>query len=395
MANIQERRDKTGKLVSYSIRVHRGRGADGRQLKPWTATFDVAPTWTEKSARKKAEAFAATFEKECKEGTITDTRQTFEQYAKYVLELKESSGAKTKTMQAYRYIAERVFPAIGHIKLSQLRPQDLNKLYQDLQKEGSNKRGGSLSPKTVLEHHRFISTVLSQAEKEGLVPFNAASRATPPKVERKDPEYLQPGEVADILEAAEHESPKWSMLLHLLAITGCRRGEVLGLKWEDADIEGHRIHVSRSISYTPDRGVFEGTPKTASSIRWISVPASTVDKLRQYRSWQAGERLRLAGYYKDRGFVFAQDDGSPLHPDSITAWLTKFSKKYGFRPLHPHMFRHSAASALIYGGLDVTSTAKRLGHSRTSTTLDVYAHLIQDAEQKSADILSEAFLKHA
>jgi len=79
----------------------------------------------------------------------------------------------------------------------------------------------------------------------------------------------------------------------------------------------------------------------------------------------------------------------------VTSWLTKFSKRHGFRPLHPHMFRHSAASALIFGGLDVTSTAKRLGHSRTSTTLDVYAHLIQDAEQKSADILGEAFLKHA
>ena len=75
MANIQERRDKSGKLISYSIRVFRGRGADGKQLKPFTATFDVSPTWTEKSARKKAEAFAATFEKQCKEGTATPTRK--------------------------------------------------------------------------------------------------------------------------------------------------------------------------------------------------------------------------------------------------------------------------------------------------------------------------------
>lgn len=395
MASLTERRDKAGKLISFGIRVHRGRGADGKQLKPWTATFEVSPTWTEKSARKKAEAFAATFEKECREGTVTDTRQTFQHYADYVIRLKESGGAKTKTIQSYRYISARVFPAIGHIKLSQLRPQDLNKFYQELQKDGTNKRGGSLSAKTILEHHRLIHTVLEQAVKEGLVPFNVASRATLPKVERKDPDYLQPGEVADILKAAERESPKWNMLLHLLAITGCRRGEVLGLKWEDVDFDGKKIHVSRSVSYTPGRGVFVGTPKTTSSIRWISVPVSTVDRLCQYRSWQAGERLRLAGYYKDSGFIFTQDDGSPLHPDSVTSWMTKFSKKYGFRPLHPHMFRHAAASALIYGGLDVTSTAKRLGHSRTSTTLDVYAHLIQDAEQKSADILGEAFLKNA
>ena len=87
MANIQERRDKSGKLISYSIRVHRGRGADGKQLKPWTATFDVSPTWTEKSARKKAEAFAATFEKECREGVTSDSRLRFEEYCNYVIGL--------------------------------------------------------------------------------------------------------------------------------------------------------------------------------------------------------------------------------------------------------------------------------------------------------------------
>ena len=87
MANLQERRDKSGKLISYSIRVHRGRGADGKQLKPWTATFDVSPTWTEKSARKKAEAFAATFEKECREGVTSDSRLRFEEYCNYVIGL--------------------------------------------------------------------------------------------------------------------------------------------------------------------------------------------------------------------------------------------------------------------------------------------------------------------
>ncbi|MCD8047218.1 MAG: hypothetical protein LUD80_01295 [Clostridiales bacterium] len=92
MANLQARRDKSGKLISYSIRVHRGRDATGRQLKPWTATFDVSPTWTEKSARKKAEAFAATFEKQCREGTATDSRQKFESYCDYVIDLKEERG---------------------------------------------------------------------------------------------------------------------------------------------------------------------------------------------------------------------------------------------------------------------------------------------------------------
>ena len=110
MANLQERRDKSGKLISYSIRVHRGRGADGKQLKPWTATFDVSPTWTEKSARKKAEAFAATFEKECREGVTSDSRLRFEEYCNYVIGLKEQRGIKHSTIVRYRELTERLYP---------------------------------------------------------------------------------------------------------------------------------------------------------------------------------------------------------------------------------------------------------------------------------------------
>ena len=185
MANIQERRDKSGKLISYSIRVHRGRGADGHQLKPWTATFPVEPTWTEKSAKKKAEAFAATFEKECREGTRSDTRQNIEQYTTYCIDLKEQRGAKVSTVTLYRSLSSRlIFPFIGHIKLKDIKPQHLNDLYTELSKEGKHKNGGRLSGKTILEVHRLLHTVLEQAMMEGLIPYNPAARVEPPKREK-------------------------------------------------------------------------------------------------------------------------------------------------------------------------------------------------------------------
>ncbi len=141
MANIQERRDKSGKLISYSVRVHRGRGADGRQLKPWTATFDVSPTWTEKSAKKKAEAFAATFEKECREGVTSDSRQKFAPYCDYVIALKAERGtAKHSTIVRYKELTARIYPEIGHIRLKDLRTDHLNTLYTNLGKAGSGKR---------------------------------------------------------------------------------------------------------------------------------------------------------------------------------------------------------------------------------------------------------------
>ena len=462
MANLQPRRDKSGKLISYSVRVFRGRGADGRQLKPWTATFDVSPTWSEKTARKKAEAFAATFEKQCKEGLTSDGRRKFAEYCDYVIELKEQRGAKHSTVVRYRELTERIYPAIGHIKLNELRADHLNSLYTELSKPGSAKsrswarsktdlaavlkerdisraklaeatglplnkvyaavRGErvnaeaaeavckglnlklseaflvvrdnkALSAKTVLEHHRLISTVLEQALKEGLVAVNVASRATLPKVERKEVNYFQPEQIAAIREALEHEPLKWKALVHMLLITGARRGEVLGLKWDNVDFENNRVYICNSVLYSADVGIYESTPKTEKSKRYIYLPTETMALLRAYRAWQIAERERLDGYYLDRGFVFAQDTGAPMHPDSVTDYLKKLSKRYGLPHLNPHAFRHTLASMLYYNGVDSVSISKRLGHAQVSTTSNIYAHVIESADRKNAEILSDIFLK--
>ncbi|MBQ2724274.1 MAG: site-specific integrase [Clostridia bacterium] len=391
MANIQERRDKAGKLISYSIRVHRGRDAEGKQLKPYTATFTVEPTWTEKSARKKAEAFAATFEKECREGLASDSRQTVAQYCEYCIDLKEQRGLKTTTLTLYRSLSERfIVPEIGHIKIRELKPQHLNDLYTALAQEGRNKNGGKLSGKTVLEVHRLLHTVLDQAVKECIIPFNTADRVEPPKAKKSDPVYYQPEEVEAILEALNEEPGQWRMLVLLLLVSGCRRGEVLGLKWEDVSFEYNRIHICRNILYTKERGVYEDIPKTENSTRYISIPADIMAELRHHRAWQASERLRLGTYYENQGFVFAQDNGKPLHPCSVTSWLRKFSDRHALPHLNPHGFRHTMASMLIYNGVDPVTVSHRLGHDQVSTTTDIYSHMISDADSRSADIIADA-----
>ncbi len=396
MANIQERRDKTGKLISYSIRVHRGRDADGRQLKPWTATFDVAPTWTEKSARKKAEAFAATFEKECREGTTSDSRLKFSEYCDYVIELKEQRGAKHSTIVLYRGLTSRIYPAIGHLKLKDIRADHLNTFYTSLAQSGQNKRtGGGLSAKSILEHHRLISTVLDQAEKESLVPFNVAGKATLPKLERREVTYFQPEQVEAIRDALELEPIKWQTLVHMLLITGARRGEILGLKWDKVDFEGSKIHICNNVLYSADRGIYEDSPKTATSNRYVTLPLETMKLLRKYRVWQNEERLRLGEYYQDQGFVFAQENGKPMHPDSVTTWLDRFSKRHNLPHINPHAFRHTMASMLYFNGVDSVSISKRLGHAQVSTTANIYAHIMEEADQRNADILADVFLKKA
>jgi integrase len=462
MANIQERRDKNGKLISYSIRVHRGRGADGRQLKPWTATFDVSPTWTEKSARKKAEAFAATFEKECREGTTSDSRRKFSEYCDYVIGLKESRGAKHSTISSYKDLTERIYPEIGHIKLKDLRADDLNRLYTKLGKTGvkatrakaladlpavlKEKRitraaiakstglaegtvsaavrgetcsvktasavvgalglklekaflvvneNQTLSAKTVTEYHRLISTVLKQAVREGLIPYNVAANAEPPKVEKKDIHSFQTSDLPAILAALEHEPLKWKVITHLLLITGCRRGEALGLRWSAVDFAGNRLHICNNVLYSRDIGVYQDTPKTASSDRWIVVPPATMQLLREWKAYQTEDEKKKGDFCQNRsGLLFTQENGSPMHPDSVTTWLDRFSKRNGLPHINPHKFRHTMASMLIYNRVDPVSVSKRLGHSQVSTTTDIYAHVIEEADQQNADILASVFLKN-
>ena len=207
--------------------------------------------------------------------------------------------------------------------------------------------------------------------------------------------YFQPEQVAAIREALESEPIKWQAITHLLLITGVRRGELLGLKWGKVDFERNRIEICNSVLYAADCGIYETTPKTARSKRTIALPSETMDLLRRYRAWQTAERLRLGAYYLDQGFVFSQDTGGPMHPDSVTDWLAKFSKRHGLPHINPHAFRHTMASMLYFNGVDSVSISKRLGHAQVTTTANIYAHVMEEADQRSADILADVFLKKA
>lgn len=465
MANIQERRDKSGRLISYSIRVFRGRSADGKQLKPWTTTFEVSPTWKEDSARKKAEAFARDFERDCKAGVTTDTRLRFDEYANYVFALKEKNKQiKRSTLVRYKELSERTFEELGHIKLKDIRTDQLNAFYLKLGEKGVKKtiskavsivdlpellkskkisrmkiatdtglapstvnsavRGDSvsedtarkicdylglklektflvstenaaLSAKTILEYHRMISSVLDQAVKEQLIPFNPASKATLPKTEKKAVNYFEPEQVEAIIEALDSEPIKWRALTHILIGSGCRRGECLGLKWSNVDFTNNRIYINNNVVYDPEHGVYESDTKTETSVRWINLPVATMQVLREWRIEQLKLISELGDNYKNQNFVFAKDNGDPMHPDSVTDWMNKFSKRHDLPHINPHAFRHTQASLLVFAKVDDVSLASRLGHSNPAFTKKQYAHMFQEADKISADVIADAIKKRA
>lgn len=456
MANITPRRNKSGKIISYQIRVFRGRSADGTRLKDYMMTWKPTPGMTKRQIEKELDRQATLFEEACKQGIVATEKPTFEKYAEYVIDLKERNGLKAKTVFSYRQLLVRINQEIGPMKIQAIRPDHLNRFYARLAKAGEyqSKRkaipkidikawlkahklsqqgladmahightsvgaavkgnriqfdiaekmahamGGAvqdffkveqeksapLSSKTILLTHRLISTILEQAVKEQLVTYNAAKRATPPKLQQREMTTLDPAEVQAILEALEEEPLKWRVCVNLLIATGARRGEVMGLSWKNVDWGKCQLHLVENRVYTPATGAISNSLKGGES-RHVTVSKAVMALLKQWRREQASTFIKLG--IAPSGYIMTAENGGPMHPDAVTDWLPKFAKRHNLPPLHPHLFRHTQASLLISQGVDILTVSKRLGHKKVSTTLDIYSHQVAKSDERASEVLDE------
>ena len=458
MAHIEKIEGKRG--TSYRFIVSNGFDSNGKRIthkKTWKPPQGMTPRQIEKAVQRAA----LDFERSIEQGYSLDNKQTFAEYAAYVLELKERTGVRPTTLDRYRDLLGRINAAIGHIKLADLQPQHLNALYKNLAEPGIRTGGGSaaakidlakwlkenkksrasiaeaagisaatvgvavkgepiredkaeaiakamgkkvaevfkveknsdpLSDKTVLEHHRLISTILTQAEKEMLVPYNAAAKATPPKVEKRDPNYFQPEEIAAILKALETEPLKWQLITHLMIVTGCRRGEIMGLQWEKVDFENSRVKIDKALVSSKSKGIYLGNTKT-SDIRYLNLPAETMNLLRRHKREQLRLQIANGDRWQHTGFVFTTDDGSHMNPDSITGWLHDFSRRHDLPHINPHAFRHTVASVLLANGTDIVTVSKQLGHASVNTTENFYSHIIEENKAKATACIADVLLR--
>jgi len=370
MASIREYRDNKGRLKSYYIKVYRGRDINGKQLKPWSTTFKVESEWSEKRAKKEVERYAILFEEECKKGTIIENRITLIEYIEYIIELKKQRGQlKKRTISRWKHDAKIIEKEIGYIRIKDLRVSDLNGFYTSLK----------LSAKSINEIHRLISMVLNYAVKEDLIEYNIANKAEPPKLVKKEVNYFQREDIINILKYADEENLRHRVLIYLFVYTGCRRGEIAGLRWEDVDFNNKTIHICNNVLYTPEDGVYEDTPKTAKSDRTIAIPDILIELLKELRN-----EVPEAKY-------IVSNDIKPIHPDSISTYLTRFSKKYKLPHISSHAFRHTMASMLYFEGVDPVSISNRLGHSRVSITSDIYAHKVSNYDEKNVKTLENLY----
>lgn len=280
-----------------------------------------------------------------------------------------------------RLVRLHLVPGLGAVRLQKLDRAHVGRWLAGLTVAG-------LSPKSVRNVHGVLVKALADAVELELVSRNAATkpRGLPPA--RRPALKAWTGEQLGAFLAATADdrlSPVW----RLLAATGCRRGEVLGLRWSEVDLEGGTATIIRQRTIAGGR-VVEGAPKTAAGARTVALDPGTVRSLRAWRSQQAAERLLMGAGWAATGLVFTNPDGGGLWPQRVTARFRELAQGLGLPLIGVHGLRHSAASFMIASGVNPKVVQARLGHAHVSVTLGLYTHVLPGHDRAAADALGAA-----
>jgi integrase len=300
---------------------------------------------------------------------------------------------KASTWDSYsRNIRLHISPELGPIPLQALTATRLNELYASLTSEGRRDGNGGLAPKTVRYLHGIIRKALADAIRWNLLQRNVADQADPPTIRSTAPEMTTwtADELARFLDFVSDDRLYAAWVV--AATTGLRRGEVLGLRWMDIDLDASRLSVQQTLVSVAYETRFS-VPKTAQSRRSVSLDATTVAALRAHRKRQLEERMSWGQAYQDSGLVVTREDGTLVHPDRFTQMFDKHVKHSGLPRIRLHDLRHTHATLALAAGVHPKVVSERLGHATVAFTLDVYSHTVRALQEEAADRVAALIFK--
>ncbi|HUR23471.1 MAG TPA: tyrosine-type recombinase/integrase [Acidimicrobiales bacterium] len=291
------------------------------------------------------------------------------------------------TLESYsRNLALHVVPVIGGVQLHDLGGDHLNRLYATLLASGrkDNKPGG-LSPRTV----RYVATIVHAALKDAVrwkrITTNPADDADPPSASAAKAPEMKVWTGAELLRFLELErDERYFTAWLVLATTGARRGELLGLRWSDVDLDGGHASIRQTITAVRHKVTTRPRTKTGKP-RVIELDERTVAALRSWRARQATERLAMGAGYQDAGLVFCHPDGHPFHPDRFSREFDRRVARHGLSRIRLHDIRHSWATLALEAGVDSKLVSERLGHSNISVTVNTYQHVSRKQASGAAE----------
>lgn len=287
---------------------------------------------------------------------------------------------KPKTVSVYRDAIELYLrPHLGDIRLLELRAHHLDRFYVTI---SIGRRGRPLSPASIRRVHAVLRSALGTAVKRRLIPYNPAEHVelAPENPKRARPwSATQARHFLDIVK-----DDRLATLYHLLLVTGMRRGEAVGLRWEDVDLDGECLFVVQQITEVRGRGVV-GSPKTKRGTRVVPIDERTSGLLRQQRGAQRLERAAGGEVWEDTGLVFTRPDGRALRPEYVTRHFQSLAARAGLPTIRLHDLRHTNASLSLTAGVDLKVVSERLGHSQLAITADLYTHVSRGLGRSAAN----------
>lgn len=393
MAGSIEKRGKN----SYRLTVSEGFDLNG---KPMIHRKTVHGT------KKDAEVELAKFVTEVQNGLVIDGKSL--KFSEFTEIWKRDYGSKELAPSTYkrycRMLETRLLPYFGHFYINKIKPTDIMKFYDLLEKDTQlvRKKGNNgsktkkpLSGKTILEHHRLLRAMLHKAVYWQSIVANPAERVQPPKArkpKRRSYDDEQTKILLENLELLSSEDTKYKVAIILTVFTGVRLGELMGLEWQDVDFKNGIISINRSSQYLSDMGVFTKVPKTESSIREIAIPEFIISLLEEYKLWYEEQKSIYGELWTNSDRLFVQADGKPMHPSTISKWFVKYVGQIGLPVINFHGLRHTNASLLVAQNVDIAVISARLGHAQISTTLDFYVHPLLSHNRKAGYALENLLL---
>jgi integrase len=312
---------------------------------------------------------------------VTARMESVEAYLRRWLVAIEPS-LRPSTFRAYELCLSRISRLIGRTKLQALEPPTLQGAYATLLRRG-------LSPSTVRQTHVVLHGALRQAVRWNLLVRNPTDAVSPPRVPRHEMATLTEDEVRRLFEVTRGDRlhPLWV----LLATTGLRSGEALGLKWSDVDLDTGTLTITRALQYQRGRGYVFVEPKTSRSRRSVPLPAGTVQVLIAHRRRQAEERILAGPDWRALDLVFCRSLGQPLDRSELSTRLHKITDAAGLPRVRVHDLRHTAATHLLTKKVHPKIVQDLLGHSTITLTLDTYSHVIPSLTREASRHMDDYF----
>lgn len=309
---------------------------------------------------------------------IITERQTIKQFLERWLTDCVKPSVRPSTYISYdQQVRVHIAPSLGHFQLSQLTPQHIYKYMKERLAKG-------LSARTVGYHRRVLVIALGQAMKWGLVARNVAALTDPPRAKKYEIQPITPEQARAFLQATEGD--RLEAFFTVALSLGLRRGEALGLRWIDVDLDARTLRINQQLQRLEGR-LQMSEPKTKTSRRVLDLPDILITKLREHRTRQLEDKLRTGSHWVETGLVFTTSVGTPIDPRNVKRRLDPLLKDAGMPHFRVHDIRHFAASLMLAQGVPLKVVSDILGHSQISTTADLYTHVLPSLRKEAIDLM--------